>query len=166
MQKPETSFCPAGGVVPSLQLSGRPKAASKLSRSHEKALPPPGGGAALRRLSKSLRRPKAPHGNLRPRGARIRVLTARPPPPQNNQPPAGFEPLLSPIAGYCANRWNDQASGGYVSKLYGGRTSHRKRFTKCEQGECTDSPLSNVQKPNHLGFHCKTCMQRYRVTDD
>ena len=61
-----------------------------------------GGGVALRRLKKSLRRLKAPNGDLRRRGAGMRALTARAPPPQNNQPPAGFEPPLSPIAGDCA----------------------------------------------------------------
>ena len=58
-----------------------------------------GGAVALRRLKKSLRRLKAPYGDLRRRGAGIRALIARAPPPQNNQPPAGFEPPLSPMAG-------------------------------------------------------------------
>ena len=61
-----------------------------------------GGAVALRRPTKSLRRLKAPYGDLRRRGAGIRALTARAPPPQNNKPPAGFEPPLSPIAGDCA----------------------------------------------------------------
>ena len=152
-----------------------------------------GGCVALRRLKKSLRRLKAPYGDLRRRGAGTRALTARAPPSQNNKPPAGFEPplspiagdcakeapppqneqspagfepTLSPIAGDCADRSTNQAADKCTSQFFRGWTSQRKFFKKSDRGECTDSPLPNVQRPHHLGFHRKTCMQRYRVTDE
>ena len=166
------------------------KVISSLKRRHYLHL---GGAVALRRPTKSLRRLKAPYGDLRRRGAGIRALTARAPPPQNNKPPAGFEPLLSPIAGDCAKEApppqngqsparfeptlspiagncadcsTNQAAGNCMFEFHRGWTSQKKNFKKSDRRECTDSPLSNVQRPNHLDFHCKTCMQRYRVTDE
>ena len=77
-----------------------------------------------------------------------------------------FELARCPVAGDCADQSTSQAAGRCTSKFNRGWTSQRKNFKRSERGECTDSPLSNVQRPNHLGFHCKTCMLRYRVTDE
>ena len=88
------------------------------------------------------------------------------PPPQNEQSPAEFVPTLSPIAGNCPDRSTNQAADDCIFGFHSAWTSQRKNFKKSDRGECTDSPLSNVQRPNHLGFHCKTCMQRYRMTDE
>ena len=152
------------------------KVISSLKRRHYLHL---GGAVALRRPTKSLRRLKAPYGDLRRRGAGIRALTARAPPPQNNKPPAGFEPplspiagdcakeapppqngqsparfepTLSPIAGNCADCSTNQAAGNCMFEFHRGWTSQRKNFKKSDRRECTDSPLSNVQRPNHLGM--------------